>query len=91
MFLMMNVLLNLNDEVIVPTPCYQPLLSIPEAIGCKVKLWPLRPEQQFLPDLESLKRLITPETRMVIVNFPNNPTGTTLTVDQLDQLIEGSG
>ena len=88
MFVVMNVLLDMNDEVIVPTPSYQPLISIPEAIGCKVKLWQLHPEQQFVPDLQELKRMITADTRMVIVNFPNNPTGATLTVEQLDELIE---
>lgn len=88
MFLAMNALLNAGDEVVVLTPCYQPLFSIAEAIGCRVKPWSLQPEQNFAPDLEELKRLVTPSTRMVVVNFPNNPTGITLTREQQDQLIK---
>ena len=41
MFLVMSALLQPGDEVVVLTPCYQPLFSIPEALGCKIKTWEL--------------------------------------------------
>lgn len=87
LFLVMSALLHPDDEVIVLTPCYQPFLSIPEALGCTVKSWKLRPEQQFIPHLEDLKQLLSPRTRMVVVNFPNNPTGATLTIEQQEMLV----
>lgn len=87
MFLIMNTLLRPEDEVIIMTPCYQPLLSIPEALNCRVKSWALQPEQQFVPDIETLKNLLTPSTRMVVVNVPNNPTGATLLVEQQNELV----
>src|SRR5581483_1221582 len=88
MFLIMSTLLRPGDEVIVMTPCYQPLITIPESLGCCVKPWVLQPEQQFIPDVEALKRLLTPSTSMVIVNVPNNPTGATLTVEQQKSLVD---
>ncbi len=86
-FLVMNALLCPGDEVVVLTPCYQPLFSIPRAIGCQVKFWQLRSEQMFTPDLEELSRLVTSRTRMLVVNFPNNPTGVSLTMEQQHELI----
>jgi capreomycidine synthase len=88
MFLVMSALLKPEDEVVVLTPCYQPLFSIPEALNCTVKQWKLRPEKQFKPDLEDLRQLLTPNTRMVVVNFPNNPTGATITPEEQQRLVE---
>lgn len=88
MFLIMSALLKPGDEVVVLTPCYQPLFSIPEALGCKVRTWRLRPEKQFVPQLEDLAGLLNSQTRMVVVNFPNNPTGAALTPAMQQDLIE---
>jgi len=88
MFLVMSALLQPGDEVIVLSPCYQPLLAIPEALGCVVKYWRLKQDLNFSPDIKELKHLLTPATRMVIVNFPNNPTGATLTQTQYHELIQ---
>jgi len=81
-FLVMHALLDRGDEVVVLDPCYQSLLSIAEAIGCSIKRWPLRASHGFVPDLDDLRPLLSAKTRMVIVNFPHNPTGTTLTAEQ---------
>lgn len=87
-FLIMNGLLNADDEVVVLDPCYQQLFSIAESIGCQLKRWKLRFEQHFIPDVEEVKKLITPRTRMVIFNFPHNPTGASLTKKEQDELID---
>jgi capreomycidine synthase len=87
-FLTMNALLERDDEVVVLTPMYQQLYAIAEAIGCRLVRWPLRFEQGFIPDLDDARRLIGPRTRMVIVNFPHNPTGASVTLDQQRELIE---
>ncbi|MGH1396845.1 MAG: capreomycidine synthase [Trichormus sp.] len=86
-FLVMNALLKPGDEVIVLEPAYHSLVHIAESIGCKLKYWKLRFEQQFAPDFEELKSLITPDTRMIIVNFPHNPTGVSVSVEQQTELI----
>ena len=87
-FLTMNALLERDDEIVVLDPLYQQLHSIAETIGCRLVRWPLRFEEGFVPDLDVARRLIGPRTRMVVVNFPHNPTGATMTPDQQRELIE---
>lgn len=87
-YLIMRSLLNPGDEVVVLDPSYQQLFSIAETIGCRLKRWPLRFENSFRPDLNEARDLIGPETRMIVVNFPHNPTGASLTPAEQDQLIE---
>ncbi|MCC5621225.1 aminotransferase class I/II-fold pyridoxal phosphate-dependent enzyme, partial [Nostoc sp. CHAB 5715] len=87
-FLIMNGLLNAGDEVVVLAPCYQQLFSIAESMGCQLKHWQLRCEHNFAPDIEEVKKLITPRTRMVIVNFPHNPTGVSLSQQEQNELIK---
>ncbi|MEW1632097.1 capreomycidine synthase [Streptomyces sp. NPDC089173] len=86
-FLVMNALLSPGDEVVVIDPGYHSLWSIAESIGCRLKHWRLRPEDGFVPDLDALRAQITPRTRMVVVNLPNNPTGATLPADRFDAFL----
>lgn len=87
-FLIMNALLNAGDEVVVLDPCYHALRNLADSIGCSVKEWRLRFEDGFEPRVEDFKRLVTPKTRMVVVNFPHNPTGATLTAAQQKEFVE---
>jgi len=89
-FLIMTALLNPGDEVVVLDPCYQQLFSIAKSIGCRLKFWPLRFENGFIPDVEEAKSLITARTRMVVVNFPHNPTGASLTSEQQEELVKAT-
>ncbi len=81
-FLLFNVLLNAGDHVVAVDPAYQQLQSVPRAIGCDVSLWRLRPENDFRYDLAELDRLITPKTKLIVINTPHNPTGSVLTPDE---------
>jgi len=75
-FIAMQSLLEAGDEVIVLEPSYQSLREIPRALGCRVVSWPLSVrEGKWRLDLDLLKAALTPRTRMVVVNFPHNPTG----------------
>jgi len=87
-FLIMNALLEAGDEVVVLNPCYHALRNIAEYIGCHLREWNLRFEDQFVPDIAEAKKLINAKTRMVVVNFPHNPTGATLTAEQQRELID---
>jgi capreomycidine synthase len=86
-FLIMNALLSPGDEVVVLDPCYQQLFGVAEALGCSLKRWLLRYENGFAPDLDDARRLIGERTRMVVVNFPHNPTGATLSEAEQDELL----
>lgn len=85
-FLLFNVLLNAGDGVVAPDPAYQQLTSVPRAIGCDVALWNIRPENGFRYDLQELERLVTPRTRLIVVNIPHNPTGAILLAEELQQV-----
>lgn len=64
-----------GDHAIVTVPNYQSMESIPAATGARVSGLPLRPEDGWALDLDTLTALLRPETKLVAVNFPNNPTG----------------
>jgi capreomycidine synthase len=87
-FLIMNALLEAGGEVVVLNPCYHALRNIAESIGCQMREWNLRFEDRFVPDIAEAKKLINAKTRMVVVNFPHNPTGATLTPEQQKELVE---
>jgi capreomycidine synthase len=86
-FLVMNALLEAGDEVVYLDPSYPQLFSIAESIGCEMRAWRLPFERGFEPDVEEAKRLINGRTRMVVVNFPHNPTGATLTAESQRELV----
>jgi aspartate/methionine/tyrosine aminotransferase len=77
-FLLFHELLEPGDHVIAPYPAYQQLYSVPRAIGCDVSLWPVGPETNYQYDLDRLRALITPRTKLIIANTPHNPTGAML-------------
>jgi len=86
-FLIMTALLEAGDEVVVLDPFYQQLYTIAEVEGCRLRRWPLPWERGFRPDVEVLEELVGPRTKMVVVNFPHNPTGATLTREEQERLI----
>ncbi|SFB25721.1 Aspartate/methionine/tyrosine aminotransferase [Amycolatopsis marina] len=73
--LAMHVLLDAGDHAIVVTPNYQAAETIPLSI-CEVTGIALDPSNDWHLDVDALERAIRPNTRVVSVNFPNNPTGT---------------
>ena len=74
-FLFMHAALEEGGHVVVQQPCYQSLFEVARGIGCPVTGWLAREEDRWAPDLDELKRLIRPETKVLIVNTPHNPTG----------------
>ncbi len=66
-----------GDHVVAVNPAYQQLNSVPRAVGADVSLWRIGPEG-YRYDLDELERLITPRTRLIVVNTPHNPTGAML-------------
>ncbi|MDP9369241.1 MAG: aminotransferase class I/II-fold pyridoxal phosphate-dependent enzyme, partial [Chloroflexota bacterium] len=87
-FLLLNVLLEPGDHVVAVEPAYQQLGAVARAIGCEVTPWRLRPETRFRYDLEELERLVTPRTRLIVVNTPHNPTGAMLSDAELGRIYD---
>ena len=77
-----------GDRVISVLPTYQQLYSIPESLGAKVKILPLSRENGYLPDLDALRALAVPGTKMICINNPNNPTGALMSRDMLEEIVQ---
>jgi len=105
-FVTMHALLQPDDEVIVLSPCYDSLANVAEYLGCRVIRWSLveadrtsyselsSDSHSWQLDLDALEQSITPRTKLVIVNFPHNPTGYLPSHDKwrtIVQIVERSG
>jgi Aminotransferase class I and II len=75
MFWALQELVGPGEHAIVTVPNYQSMETVTLATGADVDGLPLRPEDGWELDLDTLERLLRPQTRLVAVNFPNNPTG----------------
>ncbi len=74
-FCLSNVLLGPGDHAVVTWPGYQSLYEVGRAAGAEVTLHELREDQRWGLDVERLIGALRPETRLVVVNAPHNPTG----------------
>lgn len=77
-----------GDHVISVGPTYQQHYSIPASYGAEVSILRLREENAFLPDLQELRELVRPDTRLIALNNPNNPTGALMDRALLEQIVE---
>ena len=75
LFVAMNVQLGPGTHAVVTWPGYQSLYEVARATGAEVTLLPLREDTGWALDLDALKAALRPDTRVVVVNFPHNPTG----------------
>lgn len=87
LYLANRVLLDSSDHAIVITPNYQAAETVPLSI-CAVTGVPLDPAQSWALNLDQLAAAIQPNTKLVSINFPHNPTGAILPADQLTALID---
>jgi len=81
-------LLSPGDKVIIEHPNYSSNYEVPRSLGCKVELLELRFEDKFKLDLEELKSKVTDETKLVSLTHPNNPTGSMLSREELEKVVE---
>ena len=84
----MSVMLSPGDHVIATYPGYQSLYEIASAIGCRVTHWIPREDEGWRFDVEWLRDQIRPETRLIVVNWPHNPTGGTIRREGFVRVIE---
>lgn len=86
-FALMNALLEPDDHVMVTCPNYQSAETIPMGL-CEASGIPLDPERNWTLDVDFIKDRIKPNTRLIYINFPNNPTGKVLEKEKYNALIE---
>jgi aspartate/methionine/tyrosine aminotransferase len=79
---------NPSDEVILTDPCYPTHRLQCNLIGGRIVNVKLHEELEFNPDIEEVKEVITPKTKVMLINSPNNPTGGVMTTDTLRGLAE---
>jgi len=84
----LHALINPGDEVIFPNPGFPIYESVIRFVGGIPIPAPLLEEKDFSFDTEHLKTLVTPKTKLIILNSPQNPTGGTLTRKDLEQIAD---
>jgi alanine-synthesizing transaminase len=73
--LALNAIADEGDEVLVPSPTYPLYTAVLAKIGAVPRYYRTNPDDQWLPDLDHMRSLITPRTRAIVSIDPNNPTG----------------
>jgi len=81
-------LLRADDHVICVYPIYNQLLNLPQAQGCEVSQWRLKQDNDWSLDLKELESLVRPNTKLLILNNPNNPTASHLDKSKQLQILE---
>jgi hypothetical protein len=87
-FLAMWTLLEPGDEIAVMLPNYMQIWGVARSLGIAVHGFRLREEHDWAPDLDELRAIVNPRTRLVVVCNPNNPTGAVMSRDDMDQILE---
>ncbi len=86
--LVMLSLIEHGDKVVSIIPTYQQHYSIPKSIGADVKTLFLKEENNWLPDLDELEKLVGNNTKIICMNNPNNPTGSVIPSDMLEKIVK---
>jgi aspartate/methionine/tyrosine aminotransferase len=88
-FVAMHTLLSPGDHVVSVFPAYQSLYEIARSIGCSVTPWQFGlSEAGWQLDLHSLENALTAHTKLIVLNFPHNPTGYVLPRRDLETIVE---
>ena len=88
MYLVMEAILNDGDEVIIPDPYFVPYPSQVELARGKAVMLPTYEEEGFQINIDRLEKLVTEKTRAIILNTPNNPTGSCLSLETMQKIAE---
>ncbi|HEY6574214.1 MAG TPA: aminotransferase class I/II-fold pyridoxal phosphate-dependent enzyme [Mycobacterium sp.] len=83
-----QALLSSGDHVVSVVPAYQQHYSIPEAIGAVVDKLRMREDNGFMVDVDELAELVRPDTKLICLTNPNNPTGALLGEAELRRIVE---
>ncbi|WP_431129836.1 pyridoxal phosphate-dependent aminotransferase [Variovorax paradoxus] len=89
LMLAVQALVDAGDEVVAVTPVWPNLTAQPAILGARVRTVSLVPaDGQWTLDLAALRKAVTPKTKLLIVNAPNNPTGWTMTREEQQAVLD---
>lgn len=83
-----RALVERGDRVVSIVPTYQQHHSIPTSIGADVQMLQLREDQNWLPDLDALRQCVQPDTKLIALTNPNNPTGALIPHEMLLEIAD---
>ncbi|WP_192811978.1 aminotransferase class I/II-fold pyridoxal phosphate-dependent enzyme [Arthrobacter sp. M2012083] len=84
----MSLLLSPGDEILIPNPGYPTFAMTSRLLHAVPVQYPLYPHNNFQPRIEDIEALITPRTRVLILNSPSNPLGAVFSEESTRQLVE---
>jgi len=87
-FFLMGAIVNPGDQVLMPGPCYSPYLTYAKFFDGVPITYRTVEKRGWSPDLEDLEAKITEKTRLVVLNNPNNPTGSVYSKQDLSRILE---
>lgn len=87
-FIALNCILNKDDHVICISPSYQSLHQIVKSIGCDISFWQPNEDKGWYYDPNELEKLIRKNTKLIIINFPHNPTGYLPSQNDFEQIVD---
>src|ERR1051326_8475873 len=88
LFIVATSLLEKKDHLVVVHPNYATNIETPKAIGCGISFAELKFKENFRINIPRLKKLIRRETKYISITCPHNPSGTVLSLEELQELIE---
>ena len=86
--LVMLSLVERGDKVVSVVPTYQQHYSIPKSIGANVQMFFLKEEDNWIPNLEELEKIVGFDTKLICINNPNNPTGAVIPKEMMKKITE---
>lgn len=81
-------LVDQGTHVVTIMPTYSQLYAFPECFGGDVSILHLKKENDFLPDLDELKKLVRADTKLIVINNPHNPSGNLLPNSMLQDIVK---
>ena len=86
-FVLYHALIGPGDHVIVETPCYESGFEVARSTGAQITEWPRTFENGWAHDVAALEKLIQPNTKIIYINTPHNPTGLSMPAAVFQQVL----
>lgn len=87
-FMAMMALLNPGDEILIPDPCWLHYFYCAHMANAVPVSIPVAEEERFALSVRTIRSFITPRTRMIVINTPNNPTGAVYSAETLEEVAQ---